>query len=478
MGRDTKRILGLLGGLAAFLCIASLPLGLEPAVARGLGIALWCAIWWITEAIPVHATALVPALALPLFDLLPMKATIESYLHPLIFLFLGGFIIARAMIVSGLDRRTASATLAVSGTRPAAVLGAFMLVTAILSAFISNTATAAMMLPIGLAVLSRSGLPPGSRFGKALLLGLAWAASIGGTATLIGTPPNVALAGFASRILHRELTFAGWLAVGLPFAIVMLPAAWGILLMRYRPEVRAVTTDGSTTHEEGERATPAARVVTGIVFLVAAVLWISHGFWKHLPWGAMRAAGAWLTDPTIAMLCGLSLFILPTGGGRYRPVLRPGDVRHLPWRVLILFGGGLALGNGLFESGTAGWVAGQLEGAGQLPLVVLIGGVALLGMLITEVTSNTATANMLVPLLFALAISIGLDPYLLAMPAVLACSSAFMLPVATPPNAIVFGSGHIRMADMAGTGLILNITAMVVIVLLQLLVTGPLLGLH
>lgn len=478
MGLETKRILGLFGGLAAFLFIASFPLGLEPPVARGLGLALWCAIWWISEAVPVHATALVPALALPVFGLLAMKATIESYFHPLIFLFLGGFIIARAMRVSGLDRRTAAATLAVAGTRPAAVLAAFMGVTAALSAFISNTATAAMMLPIGLAVLTRAGLPPGSRFGKALLLGLAWAASIGGTATLIGTPPNVALAGFASKILGRELTFASWLAVGLPFAIVMLPAAWGILLVRYRPEVRSITAAaGSTMNEDGERATPGRRVVTGIVFVVAAVLWITHGFWNHAPWEPVRAAGKWLTDPRIAMICGSALFVLPAGSGRYATVLTLEDVRRLPWRVLVLFGGGLALGNGLFESGTAGWVAGQLESAGHLPVLVLIGGVVLLAMLITEVTSNTATANMLVPLLFALAVSIGVDPYLLAMPAVLACSSAFMLPVATPPNAIVFGSGHVRMADMAGTGLILNATAMVLIVLLQLIVTGPLLGL-
>jgi len=477
MGRDTKRILGLFGGLAAFLCVSSFPLGLEPAVARGLGLALWCAIWWISEAVPVHATALVPALALPLFGLLPMKATIESYFHPLIFLFLGGFIIARAMMVSGLDRRTASVTLALAGTRPAAVLGAFMVVTAALSAFISNTATAAMMLPIGLAVLARAGLAPGSRFGKALLLGLAWSASIGGAATLIGTPPNVALAGFASKILHRELTFAMWLAVGLPFALIMLPAAWAILLARYRPEVKTISAAGSAEREDGQRATRGARIVTGVVFTAAAVLWISHGFWKHLPWEAAHAAGAWLTDPRIAMICGIALFVLPGGSGRYGPVLCPGDLGKLPWRVLILFGGGLALGNGLFESGTAGWVAGQLEGAGRLHVVVLISGVVLLGMLITEVTSNTATANMLVPLLFALAVSIGVDPYLLAMPAVLACSSAFMLPVATPPNAIVFGSGHIRMADMAGTGFILNATAMVIIILLQLFVTGPLLGL-
>lgn len=478
MGQDIKRIVGLAAGLLAFLVLSTMPLGLEPAVARGLGLALLCATWWITEAVPVHATALVPGLALPLFGLLPMKDALGSYFHPLIFLFLGGFIIAQAMRSSGLDRRTAAVTLRVAGTRPVVVLASFMGVTALLSAFISNTATAAMMLPIGLAVLDRAGLPTGSRFGKALLLGLAWAAGIGGTATLIGTPPNVVLAGFAGDLLGREITFASWLVVGLPFAAVMLPAAWGILVMRYRPEVRSISpAAGRRAALSADPDVPVARWITAGVFIAAALLWITHGFWKHLPWEGAARAGAWLTDPKIAMMGGIALFVLPGQTGPYRPVLGLEDAKAIPWRVLILFGGGLALGKGLFASGTAEWIAGRLDVAGSMPTVLLIASVCLLAMLITEVTSNTATANMLVPLLFALAVSIGVDPYLLAIPAVLATSSAFMLPVATPPNAIVFGSGHIRMADMASTGLILNLTALVVIVLLTLLVWGPTMGL-
>jgi sodium-dependent dicarboxylate transporter 2/3/5 len=460
--------------LVAFLALANLPLGLEPEVAHGLGLTALCAIWWITEALAVWQTALVPLVALPLLGLLPLAQTLPRYAHPLIFLFLGGFLIAQGMRASGLDRRTAAVTLAVAGKRPAVVLGAFMLITALLSAFISNTATAAMMLPIGLAVLGRAGLTSGSRFGKSLLLGLAWAASIGGTATLIGTPPNVVLAGLSTDLLGRELDFTTWLAVGLPFALVMLPAAWAILSVRYRPEVREIDASAGGEDRGGD---PRARLVTGLVFVLVALLWITHGFWKHLPFAAAQVASVVMSDSVIAMLGGLLLVVIPYRTRPYRAVLAWKQIRDLPWGVLVLFGGGLALGKGLFESGTAAWVAGQLEAVGGLPVFVLIALVCLLAMLITEVTSNTATANMLVPLLFALSAGIGVDPYLLALPAALSTSSAFMLPVATPPNAIVFGSGHVRMRDMAGTGAILNLTALVVIVLITMLVTGPLMGL-
>jgi sodium-dependent dicarboxylate transporter 2/3/5 len=472
-GSDIKRAAGLAGGLIALLGVSSLPLGLDEPVARGLGIALLAATWWITEALPVWQTALVPLIALPALGILPARTVALSYADPLIFLFLGGFMIAQAMRSSDLDRSTARTTLALAGTRPSAVIGAFMLVTALLSAFISNTATAAMMLPIGLAVLSRAGLEVGSRFGKALLLGVAWSASIGGTATLIGTPPNVVLAGFARTILHREMDFTTWLVVGVPFAALMLPAAWAILLARYRPEVDRIETRVVRDPDPGRAR---ARLVTGIVFAAVALLWVTHGFWKHVPVEGAAAAGRWLTDSRIAMGGGIALLALPARTRPYEPVLGLRDMARLPWGVLVLFGGGLALGNGLFESGAAAWIAGRLGAMAGLPVVALIAITCVMAMAITEVTSNTATANMLVPLVFALGAAAGLDPYLLALPAVLATSSAFMLPVATPPNAIVFGSGHVRMWDMVSTGILLNLTALAIIVLLTMLLTGPVLG--
>lgn len=480
-GGEIKRLAGLLTGLVLFSAFIFLPLAMPPHVARGLALALLCATWWVTEAVPPPVTALVPGVAMPLLGILPTREAFSSYAHPLIFLFLGGFIIARAMHVSGLDRRIATTTLSLAGTRPAVVLGAFMAITALLSAFISNTATTAMMLPIGLAVLKRTGLETGSRFGKSLLLGLAWAASIGGVATLVGTPPNAALAGFASRLLDREITFAAWLTVGVPFSAVMLPAAWVILLTRYRPEVKRIEINlaarEGTMESEDDRGTVMGRVVTTFVFLLVAWMWMTHGLLDHLPWDWSTRAGDVLTDSTIAIMGGIVLFALPSRTRPYEPVLTWRDGRELPWGVLLLFGGGLALGHGLFQSGAAQWIANHLSSAQGLPLALLVAAVCLLAMTVTEVTSNTATTNMLVPLLFVLAASMKVDPYILAIPATLACSSAFMLPVATPPNAIVYGSGYVQMRDMVLTGFLLNLVAAVIITLLTMLLVAPLWGL-
>jgi sodium-dependent dicarboxylate transporter 2/3/5 len=451
-------------------------------VARSLAVALLCATWWVTEAIPPPATALVPALALPLLGVQPAIDVLASYADPLIFLFLGGFLIAQAMRTSALDMRVATVTLSLAGTRPSTVLAAFMTVTAILSAFISNTATTAMMLPIGLSVLEGAGLRPGSRYGKALLLGVAWAASIGGVVTLVGTPPNAAFAAFSSRLLHRDMSFARWLVVGAPFAVLMLPTAWGIVLARFRPEVEKVSMeggllDGRTNADLRSADTSLGRVSTGTVFIVTALLWMTHGLWHHLPWDLAGHAGNALSDSSIAILGGLSLFLVPARIHPYTPVLDWNGAKGLPWGVLVLFGGGLALGKGLFTSGAAEWLAGHLSGAAALPLPVLIVLVCIMAMLVTEVTSNTATANMLIPLLFVLASSIGVDGYLLAIPATVACSAAFMLPVATPPNAIVYGTGYIGMTDMVLTGMMLNAVSVIIIVLLTMGVTAPSLNL-
>jgi len=232
---------------------------------------------------------------------------------------------------------------------------------------------------------------------------------------------------------------------------------------------------------DGPRTSPDSllgRITTGAVFMVVALLWMTHGQWRHLPWSWAGRAGDALTDSAIAVAGGIVLFALPGNMAPYRPVLTWRDARALPWGVLILFGGGLALGHGLFESGAASWLAGHLSVASSLPLPILVMSVCLLAMAVTEVTSNTATTNMLVPLLFVLAGTMSVDPYLLAVPATIACSSAFMLPVATPPNAIVYGTGYVKMRDMVLTGLLLNLAAAVVITLLTMFIVSPLWGLH
>ncbi|MBD3348496.1 MAG: DASS family sodium-coupled anion symporter [Candidatus Eisenbacteria bacterium] len=468
---------GFVGGLLVFALLLVVPMAVEPQIKRMLAILALCAIWWGTEAISIYATALVPAVLLPLLGILPLGDALAQYANRLIFLFLGGFLIARAMMKWGIDRRLAVAILGRVGASAKMLVFYFMLLTALLSAFLSNTATTAMMLPIALAILTGSGLEAESQYGKVLLLGIAYAATIGGVATLVGTPPNVLLAGFSSSILGQELSFFEWLKVGLPYAVVMLPLTWWFLWSLHRPKARTVASE-TTIEEERKTLGPMERggKYTVASFALVATLWLTRPFWHMLPFEAASVVQDRFDDSIIALSCALLLFIVPTDVRRWKFPLVWADTRSISFGILFLFGGGLALGRGLFESGAAQWMAGSLSLSGALPPIVLILAVAVIASFLSEIASNTAVANMLIPILIAVATASGVSPYLLIVPATVACSNVFMLPVSTPPNAIVYGSGKLSMSDMIRTGFLLHLIGIVVMTLLVYLITGKLFG--
>jgi sodium-dependent dicarboxylate transporter 2/3/5 len=471
-----KNKIGFVGGIAAFVILLRAPLGVEPEVAKALAVLALCGVWWGTEAISIYATSLVPAVLLPLLGILPLEQALSQYANRLVFLFLGGFLIARAMMKWGIDRRLAVAILGRVGSNAKLLVLYFMGLTAFLSAFISNTATTAMMLPIAVAILSGSRRELGSPYATVLLLGIAYASTIGGVATLVGTPPNVLLAGFSSTLLGRELSFFEWLKVGLPFAVVMLPLTWWFLWALFRPKPGAIAGDEAIAEE---RKTLGRMELGGkytiFAFVLVAVLWISRPFWDRIPLAFMPVVQERFDDSLIALACALLLFIVPTNVRRWEFPLIWADARSISFGILFLFGGGLALGKGLFASGAAQWLAQSLPLSGGLHPIVLILIVAAIASFLSEIASNTAVANMMIPILIAVASAIGVAPYLLIVPATLACSNAFMLPISTPPNAIVYGSGKLEMGDMIRAGFWLHLIGLAAMTILAYFVTGALL---
>ena len=457
---------GLILGLGVFGLMLALPVpsGLEPAAWRVAATAVLMAIWWVSEALPVAATALLPLALFPLLDIAPIKAVAAPYANPLIFLFLGGFIIALAIERWNLHRRVALWVLASIGAREDQQIAGFMLATAFLSMWVSNTATTIMMLPVALSIVPRSTdgeIDPAKRdFATALLLSIAYSASIGGLATLIGTPPNALLAGFMSETYGVTIGFAQWMLVGLPLASILLILCWCLLtrvLFRIgrddNPEATAEV--GAALKAMGRLSRPEKLVA--LVFLSAAGLWVARPFMSSL------FPDLALTDTGIAIICALALFVIPANAERGEYLMDWESAERLPWGVLLLFGGGLSLAAAVASTGLATWLGGGLSSLASWPIIGLVLAVTCLMITLTEMTSNTATTAAFLPLVGALAVSIGLDPLLLTIPAALAASCAFMMPVATVPNAIVFGSGHIGIAQMARAGLWLNLVGIVAI---------------
>ena len=364
-----------------------------------------------------------------------------------------------------LHRRIALRILNVVGQKPKQQIAGFMLATGFISMWVSNTATAIMMLPIGMSVVSlfaNADSGEVKRYATALLLAIAYSASIGGIATLIGTPPNAILAGYLSSEQNIELGFAQWMVVGLPVSIAMMVVAWW-WLTRGGFKLQLDDGSGNVIGDElaklGKLSPAEARV--GIVFLLAALAWVTRPLLND--WGI-----EWLSDTSIALLAGVALFLIPSGNERYRPLLLWEDAKDLPWGILLLFGGGLALASTISGSGLADWIANQLNVFGTLPLILLIGAIVLVIIFLTELTSNTATAAAFLPLLGALAMSLGVDPLLITVPAAIAASCAFMMPVATPPNAIVFATGHMKIQSMIRAGFFLNLTGTILVTLICL----------
>ncbi len=445
-----------------------------------LGVTTWMAVWWLTEATHISTTALLPLLLFPLVGSRTLSQAATPYAHPLVFLFLGGFLLALAMQRWKLDRRIALLTLAAVGTRPAAMVAGFMAATAMLSAFVSNTATTAMMLPIALSVLElvRTHEDPDEsrKFGAALLLAIAYSATLGGMATLIGTPPNVALAAFLGDAIdppyRLELTFDRWLLIGLPVSLVMLPLTWFLLTrVLYRLGSRAIAGGRALIRRELVALGPFswAEASTFVIFMMTAAGWILRPWimtWE-LPeaWGGGRPL-AHASDTAVAIAAGIVLFLWPSGRGPRQPLLDWPTARKLPWEILLLFGGGLSLASAMRATGVAEFLGAQAASLQHVPHWVVILAVTALVVFLTELTSNLATVAALLPVLTAIAPGLGIHPYRLLFPATVAASCAFMLPVATPPNAIVFGSGMLRMTDLMRAGWWLNLISIAWLTLL------------
>ncbi len=466
-------------GLAVLMLLAGPPAGMEPAAWRTAAAAVWMAAWWMTEAAPVAVTALLPLVLFPLLTVSPMKETAAPYAHPMIYLFLGGFMIARAIEKWNLHKRIALHILLFMGSNGRSLVAGFMMAGAALSMWVTNTATTMMLLPIALAIIAMvdetaTGLSPRNRrnFRIVLLLGIAYAATIGGMATLVGTPPNALLAGFMMENYGVEIGFGQWMAVGLPLSLVMLPLCWLILTRLVYPV--AFTTSGETRSllvsmlaDLGPIGAPEKRVA--YVFALTAAAWISRPLLDNWP----PLAG--LSDPGIAMTAGLALFVLPAGGGARGPLLDWDTARGLPWGILILFGGGLSLAAAVSSSGLALDIGAMLATLDALSLAVLVVVTATLIIFLTELTNNLATTATFLPVVAAIATQLGYDPMVLAVPVALAASCAFMLPVATPPNAIVYGSEQFSIPQMARAGAAINVLGIVLVTVVSLVLVPAIL---
>ena len=433
--------------------------GLSHSAHSILSSTLWIAIWWITETIPIAATALIPIVLFPLSGGLDLSATTASYGHKFVFLYLGGFLIAIGIEKWNLHKRIAINIISFIGVDARRVILGFMLATAFLSMWISNTATSVMMLPIGIAIIKQ--LSENKTFGKALMLGIAYSASIGGVATLIGTPPNLVLAGVVSEIYGHEITFSQWFLFGFPISIMLLFFCW-IYLTRvaYKFESKCFLGGNTEIKRLKKELGPISyeEKLVAIVFTLAGLCWISRSFFlqKILPS---------LDDTIIAICFGLLLFILPSKQ-KATALLSWKDTINLPWGIIILFGGGMALAKAFEISGLALWLGELMTSFSVLPLFLLILLLIAAVNFLTEITSNLATTAMLLPVLAPLALEINIHPFGLMVGAAVAASCAFMLPVATPPNAVVFGSGYLKIQDMVARGVIMNIFSIILITLI------------
>jgi sodium-dependent dicarboxylate transporter 2/3/5 len=457
----------------------------HPEVTRMAAVALLMAGWWITEAIPIPATALLPVALFPLLGILGGNETAAYYFNDTIFLFVGGFIFALAMQRWKLHRRIALRIILVLGTEPQWLMLGFMAATWFLSMWISNTATTMMMVPMAMAIVAQLkehfGAKAVGRYAVGLLLSIAYAASVGGFATLIGTPPNLAFKQILTIVFPAapEVSFVTWFIFALPVSVVFLFVCWAFLVRRFPVGERLETQESEFFRNEYEElGRPSVEEKTILVlFAVLVFLWMFRQDLFMIPgWSRLLPQPGFARDGTVAIFVALSLFLIPA---RSRPGERLMDWEtavQLRWGIVLLFGGGFALAGGFENSGLSAWVGDQLAALAGFPPVVLV--VATCGTLtfLTELTSNTATAQMALPVLGSLAEAIRVNPLLLMIPATLSASCAFMLPVATPPNAIVFGTGEVTIQDMARVGIILNLIGIVLITAAIYLVGIPVLG--
>ena len=467
----SRKKLALVAGPLAFLIILLTGpyQGMSQEALAVLASTAWIAIWWISEAIPIPVTSLLPLVLFPLTGGLDLASTGAAFGNKIIFLYLGGFLLAIAIERWNLHRRIALYVITLFGTAPKKMILGFMVATGFLSMWISNTATAVMMLPIGLALVQQIGCtdsgPDSKRatdnFGKVLMLGIAYSASIGGMGTLIGTPPNLVLAGVVSEIYGLEIGFTDWMLFAIPISVVLLLLCW-YYLVNHSFELGQVKFEGGGQGIKGQlaklgRMGHAERTVL-VVFVLTALAWISRSFLLN------RFMPA-LDDTIIAIVAAIMLFVLPSGNREKPTILDWGAAKKVPWGIMLLFGGGLAIAAAFESSGLATWIAGKLSVFEGVSLALLLLALIALVNFLTEITSNTATTSMILPILAPIALTMGVHPFGLMFGAAMAASCAFMLPVATPPNAVVFGSGYLRMSDMIKTGVFLNLLSIVLLFL-------------
>ncbi|NIJ42652.1 sodium-dependent dicarboxylate transporter 2/3/5 [Parvibaculum indicum] len=466
-GRRQK--LGLLLGPALLLLtfVVPAPAGLSGEGWLVAGVAALMATWWICEPVPIPVTSLMPMVLLPVLGVAPIKEVASPYAHPLIFLFFGGFLIALAMERWGLHRRIALALIGIMGRKASHIVAGFMLAAALLSMWVSNTATSLMMLPIAMSVIalvedqamSKEARAGAADFSLVLLLSVAYSATIGGLGTLIGTPPNALLAAFLNQTYGYQIGFAQWMLLGVPLVLIGLPLTFLFLTrILFRLDKVEMSGVGSLIAVEREKLGALGRVEknVAIVFAATAAAWVFRPLLQD--WLPL------LNDTTIAMAGGIALFLIPVDLSKGEFLMNWQTAKRLPWDVFLLFGGGLSLAAAIEGQGVASWIGSLFDGASAMPLLALVALVCICILLLTELTSNTATAATFLPVIAAMAISLGENPLLLAVPAALAASCSFMLPVGTPPNAIVFGSGKFTLPQMARAGVWLNIGFLVLIV--------------
>ncbi len=488
----TRQQVGLVLGPALFTGFLLFPpFDISSSANAALASTLWIAAWWITEAIPIPVTSLLPVVLFPLTGIVDVAGATAPYADPVVFLLLGGFLLALGIERWNLHRRIALTVVSLVGVRADRLLLGFMVATAFLSMWISNSATAMLMVPIGTAIIVSVGTVdehepglsegydddelvvglrtdpndrPATDFGLALMLGIAYSASIGGAATLIGSPPNAVLAGVAESRLDVQISFLDWLVFAGPLSIVFLFVTWLLLVKLLRPEIPlgrgAVTVIRAQREELGAISRGERRVLA--VFTLVAAGWLLRPF-------VLQPLFPAITDTVVAIVGGVLLFVIPADYENREFLLDWSDTKRLPWGVLLLLGAGFSLANGFQESGLDTVIAEGLAGIAGVPVVVLILVIATVVVFLTEVTSNTATATVFMPIMISLGLTLSVSPLMLMATAALAASMAFMLPVATPPNAVVFGSGYVTIPQMSRIGLWLNLLGIVAIIVLTYL---------
>ena len=467
--KSIQKSLFLISGPLLFLAMQffSPPAGMSESAYSLLSITLWMALWWVTESVPIAITALLPIILFPMTGAVDLQTTTASYGHKYIFLYMGGFMLAIAIEKWNLHKRIALNIIKIIGTNISKIILGFMVATAFLSMWISNTATAVMMLPIAMSIVAQLQDNPNTEknenliFGKALMLSIAYSASIGGMATLIGTPPNLVFAGYVEETYGIEITFLQWFKFGVPIAIPLLVIAW-LYLTKFAFKFKQKEFPGGK--EEINRLLvligPMKREekLVSSIFVLTAFCWITRSF-------ILQEFFPFIDDTIIAMTAGVLLFVVPASDFKKRLITWE-DAVKLPWGIILLFGGGMALAAGFQITGLASWLGAQMSVFQGLSVLVLVFVVITLVNFFTEFTSNLATTAMLLPILAPIAISLNINPYMLMVACTIAASCAFMMPVATPPNAVVFGSGYLRIPDMIKSGIWMNIISILFLTLM------------